>query len=124
MTRSKRISWKRILVAVVALYAVLWIATMVFGPEAARGLAQRRHLEHQAKIGGNVGTSHLVCTSVSVPAPFIVNAKWTTKGLLPDGRATASVTFDESRTVWFFGWTRVVGERNVGVFCGTPAPKR
>lgn len=117
----KKRGWLRIIVVMAAMYALLWAVTVVFGPKATRDLAQRRHLEYQTKNSVNPASSILVCNSISVPVPFIVNATWSTKKLMPDGRPAGSGTWDQSRTVWVFGWTRVVSERNGGVFCGVPA---
>lgn len=120
----KRRVWIRWAAVVAAIYASLWAATLVFGPEATRRLAQRKHVEYYTKSGWNPASSKLVCTSISVPAPFIINALWSTKEFTPDGRLAGSGTWGESRTIWAFGWTLVVSERNVGVYCGAPAPSR
>lgn len=94
---------------VAAVYVSLWGVTIVFGPEAIRTQEKQAHDESFTR-NGLAPSSKLKFTSVFVPIPFIVDASWSTHEHTPDG-AIELLSKDESRTVWVFGWTRVISRR-------------
>ena len=96
---------------VAAVYASLWGVTIVFGPAAIRTQEKKAHDESYTR-NGLPPSSKLKFTSVFVPIPFIVDACWSTHEQQPDG-AINLLSKDESRTVWVFGWTRVIYKRNL-----------
>lgn len=104
--------WIRGIAIVACLYVSLWVVTMIFGPEAIRRQEQWKQDGYEA-MDGLPPSTRLVWTSMWVPAPFLVEARWSTYALKPDRGGEVFLRSDESRTLWFFGWTRIVLMRNV-----------
>jgi hypothetical protein len=104
--------WIKGTALVAAVYVSLWGATVVFGPEAARSQEKRTHDEYY-KLNGLPPSTTLEFASIFVPAPFVVNARWSTYSVASDSSVRDFLRTDESRTLWIFGWTRVLSKRNV-----------
>jgi hypothetical protein len=114
----KQSRWLRVAFLTAGLYVFLWAATLVFGPGAAQRAAQRRHVDYYTQRGWNPASSQVELNSISVPAPFVVTAKWTSSELTPNGQRSGSGTFGKSLTIWVMFWTRIVKYEETGIFCG------
>lgn len=110
---TPKFRWIKVAVLAVAVYISLWAATFVFGSAAIERQEKRAHDESYT-LNGLVPTSRIVMTSTFVPAPFIVNARWSTYSI-PSNRSMPDkfLRTDESSTIWIFGWTRVFHRRNL-----------
>lgn len=118
----KQSRWLRIAFLTAGLYLFLWAATLVFGPGAAQRAAQRRHVDYYTQRGGNPSSSQIELHSISVPAPFVVSAKWTSNELTANGKRSGAGTFGSTLTIWMVFWTQIVKYEQTGVFCGVAMP--